>query len=230
MKKTKPQERRQSAITAGFHSSDPVVHAGSRQRLSASCIKLKLFAITLVLAFLTLSQPVLTIAQGTKSSQPEYRIGIGDILEIVTWKEPDFSRDEILVRTDGKISFPLLDDVQAAGLTPAQLKKAIETRLKEFISAPNVTVTIRNAGSQRFYILGEVANTGEYPLTKNLTVLQAFALAGGFTEWASKKEIILFRNENGKEKVIQINYKDIIKDKDFSQNVSIKADDTIIVP
>ena len=155
---------------------------------------------------------------------------MGDILEIVTWKEPDFSREEILVRLDGMISFPLLDDVQAAGLTPVQLKKNIEAKLKEYVASPSVTVTIRNAASQRFYILGEVAHTGEYPLVKDLTVLQAFALAGGFTEWASKKEIILFRRENGKEKVIQINYKDIIKNKDFSQNVTIKADDTIIVP
>lgn len=159
-----------------------------------------------------------------------YQIGIGDVLEIVTWKEIDFSRTSILVRLDGKISFPLLDDVQAAGQTPVQLKKNIEAKLKEFVSSPSVTVTITNAASQRFYVLGEVVNTGEYPIVKDLSVLQAFALAGGFTEWASKKEIILFRRENGKEKVIRINYKDIIKDKDFSQNVTIKADDTIIVP
>jgi polysaccharide export outer membrane protein len=113
--------------------------------------------------------------------------------------------------------------VQAAKRTPTQLKKDIESKLKAYVSAPNVTVTIKNPGSQKFYILGEVVNTGEYPLTKHLTVLQAFALAGGFTEWASKKEIILFRRENGKEKVIRINYKDIVKDKDFSQNVPIKA-------
>jgi polysaccharide export outer membrane protein len=169
-------------------------------------------------------------AQDDKPKPAEYIIGTGDVLEIVTWKEPDFSREEILVRLDGKISFPLLDDVQASGLTPTQLKKNIESRLKEYVATPSVTVTIRNAASQKFYILGEIVNTGEYPLVKDLTVLQAFALAGGFTEWASKKEIILFRRENGKDKVIQINYKDIIKDKDFSQNVSIKADDTIIVP
>ena len=110
------------------------------------------------------------------------------------------------------------------------MKKTIETKLKEYVSNPNVTVTIKSPGSQRFYILGEVVNTGEYPLTKNLTVLQAFAVAGGFTEWASKKEIILFRRDKGKDLVFRINYKDIVKDRDFSQNVTIKADDTIIVP
>jgi polysaccharide export outer membrane protein len=169
-------------------------------------------------------------AQDTKSSTPGYKIGIGDVLEIVTWKEPDFSREEIIVRLDGKISFPLIDDIQAANQTPTQLKKSIESKLKAYIASPSVTVTVREAASQRFYILGEVANTGEYPLVKDLSVLQAFALSGGFTEWASKKEIILYRKENGKDKVIRINYKGLIKNKDFSQNVQIKSNDTIIVP
>ncbi len=160
----------------------------------------------------------------------QYKIGSGDILDITTWKEPDFSREEILVRIDGKISFPLLDDVQAGGRTPLELKKDIQTKLKEFISNPVVTVHVRSPASKRIYILGEVVNTGEYPLVKNLTVLQAFALAGGFTEWASKKEIILFRKENGKDKTIRINYKNILKGKDFKQNVQLQADDTIIVP
>ncbi|WP_054031637.1 polysaccharide biosynthesis/export family protein [Desulfatitalea tepidiphila] len=186
---------------------------------------------TAVFAILTLLLTAnILYAQDQSLSTDEYRIGKGDILEIVTWKEPDFSREEIVVRLDGKISFPLLNDVQAAGRTTTELKSTIEKALKEYVSAPTVTVTVTNAASQRFYILGEVVNTGEYPLTKNLTVLQAFALAGGFTEWASKKEIILFRQVDGKEKVIRINYKDIVNDKDFSQNVKILADDTIIVP
>lgn len=190
-------------------------------------MKKKIFPLLLIGAILII--PATVIADQERTSQ-EYRIGNGDLLEIVTWKEPDFSREEILVRLDGKISFPLLDDIKASGKTPTELKKSIEEGLKKYVAAPNVTVTVRNAGSQRFYILGEVTNTGEYPLVKNLSVLQAFALAGGFTEWASKKEIILFRKEGGKDKVIQINYRDITRDKDFSQNVIIQADDTIIVP
>ena len=165
-----------------------------------------------------------------KASPDDYRIGAGDILEITIWKEPDLSREEVLVRTDGKISFPLLNDVQAAGLTPLEMKKNMEAGLKEFISNPFATITVISPDSQKIYILGEVLNTGEYPLTKNLTVLQAFALAGGFTEWASKKEIILMRKEGGKEKIYRINYKSIIKGKDLSQNLKLKADDTIIVP
>jgi len=165
-----------------------------------------------------------------KAGPNDYMIGAGDILDITIWREPDLSREEILVRTDGKISFPMLNDVQAAGLTPLQMKGNMEVGLKEFISNPFVTITVRSPASQQIYILGEVLNTGEYPLTKNLTVLQAFALAGGFTEWASKKEIILMRKEGNKEKIYRINYKNIIKGKDISQNLKLKADDTIIVP
>ena len=159
-----------------------------------------------------------------------YLIGAGDILEIATWKEEDFSRDEVLVRLDGNITFPLLNNIAAQGRTPMQVKAEIETRLSDYIESPLVTVTVRATASKKFYILGEVVATGEYPLVKDLTVLQAFALAGGFTEWASKKEIILLRSENGREKIYRINYKDIVKGKDFSQNIAIQADDTIIVP
>ena len=159
-----------------------------------------------------------------------YLIGSGDILDIITWKEPDFSKEEVLVRLDGMITFPLIDDIQAKGQPPLQVKQDIEKKLKDYMENPIVTVTVRTSGSKYFYILGEVVNTGEYPIVKSLTVLQAFALAGGFTEWASKKEIILMRNEDGKEKIFRVNYKDIIKGKDFSQNIKIQPDDTIIVP
>ena len=165
-----------------------------------------------------------------KASSQDYQIGAGDILEITTWKEPDFTREEVLVRLDGKLTFPLLNDVQAAGLTTLDLKGIIENGLKDYVSNPVVTVNVRQPLSKRFYILGEVQRTGEYPLVKHLTVLQAFALAGGFTEWAAKDEIILLRNEDGKDKMYRIDYKDITKGKDLSQNIKLEPDDTIIVP
>jgi polysaccharide export outer membrane protein len=165
-----------------------------------------------------------------KTSREDYLIGSGDILEIVTWKEEDFSREEVLVRLDGKLTFPLLNDIQAAGLTTLDLKRVIEKGLKAFVTNPVVTVNIRQPLSKQFYVLGEVMRTGEYALVKHLTVLQAFALAGGFTEWASKNEIILLRHEDGKDKIFRINYKNIVKGKDLSQNIKLKADDTIIVP
>jgi len=192
-------------------------------------IKALFYSTLFFLLFLGFANPAIC-ADATVLDKSDYSIGSGDILEITTWKEPDFSREEVLVRIDGKITFPLLNDIKAEGLSPIHLKRILEDSLKAYVETPVVTVTIQSPNSKRFYILGEVIRTGEYPLVKNLTVLQAFALAGGFTEWASKKEIILFRREGGQEKILRVNYKNIVKGKDFSQNIMIKADDTIIVP
>lgn len=159
----------------------------------------------------------------------DYRIGIGDILKITTWKEPDLSFDQVQVRNDGKITFPLLNDLQAAGKSTVELKTAIESKLADFVEAPNVTITLVGPVSQKYYILGEVQEVGEYPLVKQLTVVQAFALAKGFTEWASKSAIILFRREGGQEQVIKIDYNDIAKG-NLAKDIVLKADDIIIVP
>ncbi|OGR12264.1 MAG: sugar ABC transporter substrate-binding protein [Desulfobacula sp. GWF2_41_7] len=159
----------------------------------------------------------------------DYLIGIGDILKISTWKEPDLSFDALQVRRDGKITFPFLGDLQAEGKSTISLKEVIEEKLADFVEAPNVTVTLAGPVSQKYYILGEVQAVGEYPLMKKLTAVQAFALAKGFTEWASKSEIILFRRELGKEQVIKINYDDIVKGK-LEKDILLKADDIIIVP
>ncbi len=162
-------------------------------------------------------------------SAEDYKIGVGDVLGITTWKEDDLTLEAARVRSDGKITFPLLDDIQAQGLTTMELKAEIEKKLAEYVEAPNVTVTLNNPVSQQFYILGEVIKTGEYPIYKKLTVMQAFALSGGFTEWASKDKIILIRRSGGKETTTIIKYNDILKG-DFSKDISLKADDTIIVP
>lgn len=169
-------------------------------------------------------------AVSAKAAGAAYTIGAGDVLRIVTWKEADFSLETVLVRTDGKISFPLLNDVQAAGLTPMMLKDVLERGLKNYVASPVITVAVVNAGSQKFYVLGEVVRTGEYPIVKDLSVLQAFALAGGFTQWAAKDEILLIRREAGQKKVYKIDYKDMAKGRNLEQDLLIKADDTIIVP
>ncbi len=174
------------------------------------------------------NQPVQTWS--AKSQATEYRIGAGDVLNIATWKEPELTRPEVLVRIDGRISFPLIGDIPAAGMTPAKLTETIQKGLTNYVTAPVVTVTVINPASQRIYVLGEVVRTGEYPLTKELTVLQAFALAGGFTQWAAKDAIILMRKEGGKEKIYRINYKDIVRGKDVENNLTLQADDTIVVP
>ena len=159
----------------------------------------------------------------------DYKIGIGDVLKISTWKEEDLSFDAVRVRRDGKITFPLLDDLQAEGVTTMELKTTIEKKLADFVEAPTVTVTLVGAVSQQYYILGEVQGVGEYPLVKKLTVVQAFALAKGFTEWASKDEIILFRRQNNKQEIIKIDYDDIAKGR-LDKDILLQADDIIIVP
>jgi polysaccharide export outer membrane protein len=115
-------------------------------------------------------------------------------------------------------------------MTPMDLKAVLTEKLAQFVEGPQVTVSVKDPASKKFYILGEIARTGEYPLSKELTVLQAFALAGGFTEWASKKEILLLRRENGQEKVYRINYKAIVGSQDLSENIKIEPNDTIVVP
>ena len=159
----------------------------------------------------------------------DYKIGIGDVLKINTWKEPDLTFDALQVRSDGKITFPLLDDLQAEGVTTVELKNTIEKKLADFVEVPTVTITLVSAVSQKYYILGEVQAVGEYPLIKKLTIVQAFALAKGFTEWASKDEIILYRKEGGTEKVIKIDYRDLLKGK-LGKDIVLKTDDIIIVP
>ena len=190
-----------------------------------------------LLIILLLGLTSVNAAEETMDSQKDkdvfvggsYRLSPGDTLEIITWKEPDFSRD-VVVRHDGFITFPMLDDILAAGLTPMELKQKIQSQLTNFVTDPVVTVTVKGHKAKKFYILGEINKTGEYELDKKLTVLQAFAIAGGFTEWASKKEILLLRRINGEDRIITINYKNIVKGVDLDQNIYVEPEDTIVVP
>ncbi len=165
-----------------------------------------------------------------KMGTDDYTMGYGDVISILVWKEPDFSLEESIVRLDGKITLPLVNDIQAAGRTTRVLKAYLEIILRKYIDNPVVTVILKEARSQRFYILGEVARTGEYSLSKELTVLQAFALAGGFTEWANKKGVFVLRRDDSGDTVIKVNYLDIVSGRDFKGNIILQADDTIVVP
>jgi polysaccharide biosynthesis/export protein len=158
-----------------------------------------------------------------------YAIGKGDVLEITVWREPMLS-GETVVRNDGMVSVALLGDVRAEGRTPMELRDEIQTRLKEFVGEPAVTVAVRTPTSLKFYVVGEVKTPGEYNLVTDLTVVQGIARAGGFTEWAAKDKILLFRKETGVEKRFRVNYKDIIKGRGASQNISLRPGDTIVVP
>jgi len=158
----------------------------------------------------------------------DYVIGSDDQLHISVWKEPDLT-ETLPVRPDGKISMPLLNDVPAAGLTPAQLAAAITERLKKYIADPRVTVVVTAMNSRRVFVTGEVIHTGPMALLPHMTVLQALAGAG-FTQFANLKTIYLLRTENGKQVKIPFNYKDVVKGRHPEQNIPLKPGDTIVVP
>ena len=159
----------------------------------------------------------------------DYKIGPQDLVRIDVWKEPEISRT-IPVRPDGKVSLPLLNDVQAAGLTAIQLSNAIHDGLTKYLNNPQVTVTVMEINSRRVYITGEVARPGALPLLPNMTVLQALSSGGGFTQFAKLKNIYILRTEEGKQVKLPFNYKEVVKGKNQEQNILLLPGDVIVVP
>ena len=158
----------------------------------------------------------------------DYVIGADDQLKISVWNETNLS-ETVPVRPDGKISMPLLNDVDAAGLTPTQLKDSITEKLRKFISDPRVTIVVLAMNSRRVFVTGEVNHTGPMTLLPHMTVLQALAQAG-FTQFANVKNIYLLRTENGKQSRIAFNYKEVVKGRRAEENIQLKPGDTIVVP
>jgi len=166
----------------------------------------------------------------TAHSDSSYVIGADDVLAINVWKEPDVSRS-VPVRSDGKISLPLVGELTAGGQTPLQLEQEITKRLANYISEPEVTVIVTDSKSQRINILGMVVRPGTYMLTGSATVLDAIAMAGGFKDFAKQKQIYVLRaNADGTEKRLAFNYKEVIKGQNPEQNVRLLPRDTVVVP
>jgi polysaccharide export outer membrane protein len=162
-------------------------------------------------------------------STEEYLIGPEDTVEVMVWKNPDLSRT-VIVRPDGKISLPLIGDVQAAGLTAIQLKDSITERLKLYYKeTPQISIILQQINSYSIYILGEVRNPGKYVVKTGTSFLQAITLAGGFTEFASKNRIMIRRKlENNEETYMKIKYNDLLAG--IQNNIMLKSGDTIVVP
>jgi len=170
----------------------------------------------------------------SKSAAPaavdaDYKIGPQDLLRIDVWKEPDVSRT-IPVRPDGKISLPLLNDVQASGLTAMELANSLRESFSKYLTNPQVTVTVTEVNSRRVYVTGEVSHQGAFPLLPNMTVLQALTSAGGFTQFAKLKGIYVLRTEDGKQVKHPFNYKEVVKGNLAEQNILLQAGDVIVVP
>lgn len=168
-----------------------------------------------------------TQAKNSSQSASTYVIGPDDTLYISVWKEPDLT-ETLPVRADGNISMPLLNDVQAAGLTPMQLGSVLTDKLKKYVSDPHVTIVVTQMNSQRVYVTGEVLHPGAMNLTPSMTVLQALSSAG-FTQFANTKGIYVLRNDHGNQTKMAVNYKRLIKG-EGGQNISLKPGDTIVVP
>jgi polysaccharide export outer membrane protein len=165
-----------------------------------------------------------------KHSDDAYTIGPDDVLAINVWKEAEVSR-VVPVRSDGKISLPLVGEVQAGGQTPKQLEQEIAKRLQNYISDPEVTVIVQDSKSQKINILGMVARPGAYLLTGNITILDAIAMAGGFKDFAKQKSVYVLRQEaDGTQKRWPFNYKDVVKGKNLEQNIRLMPRDTLVVP
>jgi polysaccharide export outer membrane protein len=166
----------------------------------------------------------------SKAHDANFVIGNDDVLGISVWKETDLTRS-IPVRSDGKISLPLVGELQAAGKTPLELEQDITLKLKAYITEPEVTVMVEQINSEKFNILGQVAKPGSYSLTLATTVMDAIATAGGFRDFAKQKGIyILRRSAGGAETKIAFNYKDFIKGKNPEQNIKLEPHDTVVVP
>jgi polysaccharide export outer membrane protein len=176
-------------------------------------------------------QSASAVEAATTPHDDSFVIGNDDVLSINVWKEPDVSRATIPVRSDGRISLPLAGEIQAAGLTPLGLERAIAAKLQSFISDPEVTVMVTQINSRKFNVLGQVTKPGAYPLTNSLTVLDAIALCGGFRDFAKKKAIYVLRqNPDGTQARIPFNYKEVLKGENPAQNIKLQPHDTIVVP
>lgn len=194
-------------------------------QLSAFIFSLIILSASLVFSQEKQSQDI----QPAEKREKEYAIGIGDVIEVLVWKEPDLSRT-VPVRLDGRISLPLVGDVKAAGMTTSQLTKELKDKLSGIITEPTVNVLITESRSMKYFITGEINTPGEFAIEKPITVLQALARGGGFREWAKKNRILIVRRLDGEDRYLPFDYEAFLKDGTSKQNILIEPGDTIIVP
>jgi polysaccharide biosynthesis/export protein len=161
--------------------------------------------------------------------KPEYVVGEGDTLHIDVWQEPEVSQN-VVVRPDGKVSLPLVNEIKISGMTPLEIQGLVAEKLKTFVNQPKVTVTVMEVHSRKAFITGEVAHPGEYPLNTQVTVLQLIAQAGGFTPFAKTESIMILRVSDGKEQRLKFKYKEVLRGKNTDQNIALEPGDTVVVP
>lgn len=180
-------------------------------------------------------------AGGEKSAMPpaaaqqeppgaSYRIAPGDVLEITVYGERDLSKKGLVVRPDGKVTFPLAGDIKVGDMTTVQVKQELEKKLHAFIPEAVATVSVQTLGSLQYYVVGKVNKPGMFDVSRPLTVLQALALAGGLTVFADQRHIQIVRNQDGKVSRLPFNYKEVVNGKHLEQNIVLQRGDTVVVP
>jgi polysaccharide biosynthesis/export protein len=163
------------------------------------------------------------------SGASHYLIGANDLLNIFVWKESDLTQD-VTVMADGRITLPIIGDIMVKGLTVTQLRDIIQEKLKNYISNPDVTVVVKESRSRKVYTIGKIRNPGSYNLAPDMTVLQALSAAGGCTDWAEIKKIMIVRRNENKEVIFHFNYEEYVSGKNPDQNILLEPNDTIVVP
>ena len=177
-----------------------------------------------------LAEAAVSAKPGGVTPPADYVIGPDDALGIVFWREKDMSTD-VVVRPDGKISLPLINDLQAAGLSPGQLRESVQTEAARYFEDPNVTVIVKQINSRKIFITGQVMKPGPYALSGPTTVLQLIALAGGLTEFADQERIIVWRNNPAGQQISYVfNYKAVSHRRNLEQNITLRPGDTVVVP
>jgi polysaccharide biosynthesis/export protein len=200
-----------------------------KNRLNLKALISITFLFSTILALADFSVAAEQPAVQVDSSSSHYLIGASDLLNIFVWKEAELTRD-VTVMPDGRITFPLIGEIDAQGQTVTGLKNAITEKLKGYISAPEVTVIIKQSNSRRIYTIGKMNKPGPYQLEPTMTILQALSTAGGFTEWADTKDVLIVRKKNDKEVMYRFNYQDFISGKNLEQNIVLEPNDIIVVP
>lgn len=169
-------------------------------------------------------------AEVARVDDASYHLQPGDVVEISVWKEEDLKK-QALVRPDGGLSFPLAGDIKVAGMTPVDVQRELETRLKKFLSDATVTVSVQEINGNQFYVVGKVNRPGAYKFNRAVDVLQAFSLAGGGTEFADLDHIRIIRREaDGRQRVFEFAYNDVARGRDLEQNIVLQSGDTLVVP
>jgi polysaccharide export outer membrane protein len=203
---------------------------GMRSRVAVSVVVYALFTVT----YAQVSQTGASSQKSAGSTAAPlvlpkgYVIGPEDVLSIIVWREKDMSAD-VVVRPDGKISLPLLNDVQAAGYTPEQLAEIVEKAAAKFVTDSDATVIVKAINSRKVFVLSEVGKPGTVPLTSEMNVLQLIASVGGFLEYANKDNVTILRTEGGRERRFRFNYNEVVEGKNLQQNIMLQPGDTVLI-